>query len=191
MRKIGFSNSWNQLVKLGLTDDSYHLPNGENLTYRELVCSFLSGANDKNLEIQLCRFLNIPISGKEFKKLKWLGLLEPKTSGLKNASPAQILQHLLQEKWKLENGELDMIVMKHEITYKLNGKNLKAHSSLVVKGESQQLTAMSKTVGLPMAIATKLILKGKIKSKGVQMPLSSEFYKPILKELVKYGVKFE
>ncbi len=84
-----------------------------------------------------------------------------------------------------------MIVMKHEIAYRLNGKNHKAHSSLVVNGESQQLTAMSKTVGLPMAIASKLILQGKIKSRGVQIPLAREFYEPILKELAKYGVKFE
>ncbi len=191
LRKIGFGRSWNKLVRLGLTDDSYPLPNSENMTYRDLVCSFLSGATNSNLELQLCRFLDISIGSKAFKKIKWLGLLEPNIIGIKNASPAQILQQLLQEKWKLENGELDMIVMKHEIVYKLNGRSHKVHSSLVVKGETQQLTAMSKTVGLPLAIATKLILKGKIKSRGVQIPIAREFYEPILKELTKYEVKFE
>ncbi len=82
-----------------------------------------------------------------------------------------------------------MILMKHEITYKIGSKIQKADSTLVVKGEDEVYTAMSKTVGLPLAIATKLILQGKIKSRGVQMPISEEFYKPILKELEKFGVR--
>jgi saccharopine dehydrogenase (NADP+, L-glutamate forming) len=61
---------------------------------------------------------------------------------------------------------------------------------LVVKGEDAVYTAMAKTVGLPLAIATKLILQGKINSRGVKIPVHEEFYKPILKELEKFGVKF-
>lgn len=191
LRKMGYCHAWNDLVRLGLTDDSYHVPNSAGLTYRELLCSFLSGANNKNLEVQLARFLDISVSGKTFKKIKWLGLFEPNLIGLTEVSPAQILQHLLQQKWMLQKEELDMIVMKHEIGYQWNAKNFKSHSSLVVMGESQKFTAMAKTVGLPMAIATKLILKGKIKSRGVQMPLAKEFYVPILKELSRFGIKFE
>ena len=97
----------------------------------------------------------------------------------------------MQEKWQLKAGELDQIVMKHEISYYLNNKLLHDHAYLVVDGENQTLTAMAKTVGLPMAIATKLILQNKIKSRGVQIPLSREFYEPILKELNKYGIAFK
>ncbi len=190
LRKAGFASSWNMLIKLGLTDDSYSIPHSDSLTYRQWVCSFLSDANDSNMENKLAEFLEIGLKSKAFKKIQWLGLLEPIPIALKNASPAQILQKLLQEKWKLEKGELDMIIMKHEIAYELNGKMQKSTASLVVKGETQQLTAMSKTVGLPLAIAVKLILKGKIKSRGVQIPLAKEFYDPILKELAKFGVRF-
>jgi saccharopine dehydrogenase-like NADP-dependent oxidoreductase len=69
-------------------------------------------------------------------------------------------------------------------------KNFKANSSLIVKGEDEVLTAMAKTVGLPMAIAAKLILQGKIIDKGVQIPLSPMYYEPILKELKKFDINF-
>jgi saccharopine dehydrogenase-like NADP-dependent oxidoreductase len=72
----------------------------------------------------------------------------------------------------------------------LNNKAHEVKSSLIVDGESNSLTAMSKTVGLPLAIATKLILQGKIKSRGVQIPLSREFYEPILRELELNGIQF-
>jgi saccharopine dehydrogenase (NADP+, L-glutamate forming) len=190
LRKKGFSQSWNLLVKLGLTDDSFCIHNSNVLTYRDLVASFLSGANHSNVEEVFCAFFNITKASKDFKRVKWLGLFTKEIIGIKNATPAQILQHLLQQKWFLEKTDLDMIVMKHEIAFELNNKKQKINSTLVVKGEDKTYTAMSKTVGLPMAIACKLILQNKIKAKGVQIPITAEFYKPILAELAKNGIEF-
>jgi saccharopine dehydrogenase-like NADP-dependent oxidoreductase len=190
LRKKGYSLNWNNLVKLGLTDDTFQIQHSHEMSYRNLLCAFIPSANDANIEDKLSEFLNISKSSKEYKRITWLGLLSNDLIGLKNASPAQILQNLLQQKWKLEKTDLDMIVMKHEITYKLGSKIQKADSTLVVKGEDAVYTAMAKTVGLPLAIATKLILQGKINSRGVQIPVHEEFYKPILKELEKFGVKF-
>jgi saccharopine dehydrogenase-like NADP-dependent oxidoreductase len=189
LRRKGYSLNWNNLIKLGLTDDTFHIQHSHEMSYRNFLSAFIPGANNVNIEDKLSEFLNISKSSKEYKRITWLGLLSNDLIGLKNASPAQILQNLLQQKWKLEKTDLDMIVMKHEITYKLGSKIQKADSTLVVKGEDEVYTAMSKTVGLPLAIATKLILQGKIKSRGVQMPISEEFYKPILKELEKFGVR--
>jgi len=190
LRKKGFCTSWNNIVKLGLNDDSVKIHCNHKLTYRQYLCSFINSANEINLESELCHFLNIKPKSKEFKKLKWLGLLENTIIPSDDATPADIFLQILLEKWKLKQTDLDMIVMKHEISYKLNGKNFKAQSSLVVKGEDSTYTAMAKTVGLPMAMATKLILKNQIKARGVQIPITDEFYNPILKELEKYGVKF-
>lgn len=190
LRKKGFSQSWNLLVKLGLTDDSFNIHNSATLTYRNLVASFLIGANNKNVEDTFCAFLNISKTSKDFKRVKWLGLFTNEVIGLENATPARILQHLLQQKWFLEKTDLDMIVMKHEIAFILNNKKQKVCSSLIVKGEDKTYTAMAKTVGLPMAIACKLILQNKIKAKGVCLPITEEFYKPILAELNKFGVQF-
>lgn len=190
LRKKGYSKSWNLLVKLGITDDSYTIANSHELTYRSFMASFLKDANLKNVEARFCEFMGISKNSNDYKRIKWLGLFESKNINLKNASPAQILQHLLQEKWMLEKHDLDMIVMKHEIEYLHNNKPKTIHSTLVVKGEDKTYTAMAKTVGLPMAIATKLILQNKIKARGVHMPLTPEFYQPILTELATFGILF-
>ncbi len=191
LRGKGFCESWQQLVSLGLTDDAYELIHPETLTYRDWLCSLIPNANRKNLEEEICLMLNLKKSSKAYKNMVWLGLFEPKPIGLQKATPAQALQKLLQEKWMLQKGELDQIVMKHEIGYQIKGKPYKMEASLVVTGENQVQTAMAKTVGLPMGIAAKLILQGNIKSSGVQIPISREFYQPILKELAKLGISFK
>jgi saccharopine dehydrogenase (NADP+, L-glutamate forming) len=50
---------------------------------------------------------------------------------------------------------------------------------------------MAKTVGLPLGIAAKLILKGQIKLKGLHIPTHKEIYEPVLKELEDAGIKFQ
>jgi saccharopine dehydrogenase-like NADP-dependent oxidoreductase len=190
LRVKGFCDSWQQLVLLGLTDDSYELNSPQKLSYRDWLCSLVPGANSENLEQKLGKFLNLSKNSKAFKNMQWLGLFEPKLINLENATPARALQKILEEKWKLQKGELDQIVMKHEISYMLHGKLKKKAASLIVTGEDQHHTAMAKTVGLPMAIAAKLYLQGKLKATGVQIPITREFYEPILKELKKLGIEF-
>ena len=110
--------------------------------------------------------------------------------GMKDASPAQILQEILEKKWTLDFEDKDMIVMQHQFEYLQNREQKKLNSSLVVFGEDPRYTAMAKTVGLPVAIATKLILNGEIKSKGVKIPTTNDIYIPVLKELEENGINF-
>lgn len=190
LRRPGFCQNWQTLINLGLTDDKLTILNSHKLTNREFLCAFIPGANTKNLEVQLCRFLDISIKSSIFQKLKWLGLLEPTQINLHQASPAAILKQILMNKWKLDEGDLDMVVMKHDITYKMKGKNYKIHSAFSTKGKDHNFTAMAKTVGLPMAIAAKLIIQNRINLKGVQIPVQKQIYEPVLKELIRYDVKF-
>lgn len=190
LRRKGFSAAWQLLVQLGLTDDKLTITNPGNLNNRSFLCAFIPGANCNNIEMQFCKFFNISTKSALYKKIAWLGLFNQTPIALQQATPAQILLTILQDKWKLEPTDLDMIAMKHEITYRLNNKNYKHHSSLIVIGDDAVYTAMAKTVGLPMAIATRLILKDKISVRGVQLPVYKEIYKPVLSELAKHGVKF-
>ena len=57
-------------------------------------------------------------------------------------------------------------------------------------GEDQTYTAMSDTVGLPIAICAKMILNGTIQMKGVHLPIHKEIYEPVLSELEEYGIQF-
>ena len=84
-----------------------------------------------------------------------------------------------------------MVVMQHQFRYKINGIELERHSSLIVYGDDQNQTAMAKTVGLPLAIAVKLILNGDINVKGLCIPISKDIYKNILIELEQYGIAFK
>jgi saccharopine dehydrogenase-like NADP-dependent oxidoreductase len=110
--------------------------------------------------------------------------------GIKDASPAQLLEVLLKKKLSLNEGDKDMLVMYHEFEYTLNTNRHKITSSLVNIGEDQVYTSMSNTVGLPVAIAAKMMLEGKIKTKGVILPVDPDSYEPILEELSQFGISF-
>jgi saccharopine dehydrogenase-like NADP-dependent oxidoreductase len=114
-----------------------------------------------------------------------------KKVGLKKATPAEILQKILMDKWTLNPSEKDMIVMYHKFGYELNGEKKQIDSTMVTIGEDDTYTAMAKTVGLPLAIVTLAILNEKIKTYGVQIPLKKEVYVPTLKELKEYGILFK
>ena len=124
-------------------------------------------------------------------KLVELDLFNPnKTILLKNATPAQMLQKILEDSWTMAHDDKDMIVMYHKFGYELDGKKKQLDSNMVVTGEDHTHTAMAKTVGLPVALAALLILNKKIITPGVQIPIGSEVYTPILKQLVDYGIIF-
>ena len=114
-----------------------------------------------------------------------------KIVGLKNATPAQILEKILTDSWTLQPQDKDMIVMYHKFGYELNGEQKQIDSKMVCIGDDQTYTAMAKTVGLPVAMATLQILNGKITTPGVQLPIKEEVYLPILKELEEFGIHFK
>ena len=191
IRRVGFSKAWNMFVQLGLTDDTYIIDDSENISYREFINLFLPYHPTDSVEIKLRLQLGIEQDDIMWDKLLELDLFNPnKIVGLKSATPAQILEKILAEKWTLNPTDKDMIVMYHKFGYELNGKQLQIDSKMVCIGEDQTYTAMAKTVGLPVAMAALHILNGKITTPGVQLPLSREVYEPILAELETFGVQF-
>lgn len=190
MRRPGFCRSWNVFVQLGMTDDSYVIEDSENMTYRDFLNSFLQYEENIKLETKLMSYLNINVDSSIMYKLRWLGILDEKPIGLKRATPAQILQHLLVSKWSMDEDDKDMIVMQHQFEYTINNIKRKTISSLVVKGKDKHESAMAMTVGLPVAIASKLLLTGQIKEKGLLLPIDKDVYNPILNELEDYNIKF-
>ena len=190
LRKPGFSRSWNAFVQLGMTDDSYVMEGSEAMTNREFVNSFLPYSLTDSVELKLRASLRLAQDDRLIERLKWLGLFEDTVIGLKDATPAQILQHILEKKWAMKPADKDMIVMWHKIGFVKNGHKYVTESSMVVKGDDQHHTAMAKTVGLPLAISTRMILDGKVKERGVLRPISKDIYQPVLEELDKNGISF-
>lgn len=191
IRRVGFSRAWNVFVQLGMTDDSYIIDNSEQISYREFTNLFLPYHPTDSVEIKLRLQLGLEQDDVIWDKLLELDLFNPdKIIGLKNATPAQILEKILSDAWRLDPDDKDMIVMYHKFGFEVNGVRRQIDSKMVCLGDDQTYTAMAKTVGLPVAMATLQILNGNITTPGVQLPISREVYLPILKELEEFGVVF-
>ena len=191
MRRVGFSRAWNIFVTLGMTDDSYTIDDSENMSYRDFVNAFLPYSPSDSVELKLRHALKIDQDDIVWDKLIELDIFNAdKRVELKKATPAQILQKILMDSWTLCENDKDMIVMYHKFGYELHGNKYQIDANMVVLGEDQTYTAMAKTVGLPVAIATLGILNGKITSVGIQIPITKEVYQPILNELKDFGIIF-
>ena len=192
IRRVGYSKAWNMFVQLGMTDDSYVMEHSETMSYREYLNSFLPYHPTDSVEIKTRLALGIEQDDIMWDKLLELDLFNAKKIvGMKEATPAQILERILNDSWTLQPEDKDMIVMYHKFGYELNGERKQIDSKMVCIGDDQTYTAMAKTVGLPVAMATLQILNGNIKTPGVQLPIRKEVYEPILKELETFGVIFK
>lgn len=192
IRKKGFAKAWNVFVSLGLTDDSYIIEDSENMTYRQFINAYMRYEPNVPVEIKLQEYCSNAADPVVFEKLKWLGIFDDRKIGLKKATPAQILQKLLEEKWAMDPDDKDMIIMQHEFKYTTKDDEDKMIvSAMAYIGENQEKTAMAITVGLPLAITTKLLLTGKIDLTGVNLPVHKQIYEPVLEELQKFGVNFQ
>jgi saccharopine dehydrogenase-like NADP-dependent oxidoreductase len=189
LRRPGYCKAWDVFVQLGLTDDSYKMTESETFTARDFLNAFLPFKTNIPVED---KFLLVVKNDQEiFDKVKWLGLFDGETViGFENASPAQLLEKILVNKWTLEPNDKDMLVMFHEFVYDRHNERHKINSYMVNIGEDSVYTSMSNTVGLPAAICAKMILNGTINLTGVQMPIASEVYNPILDELEENGITF-
>ena len=191
IRRVGFSRAWNMFVQLGMTDDSYTLENSHQMSYRDFINSFLAYSPTDSVELKMRHYLKIDQDDIMWDKLVELDLFNhTKKVGLHNATPAQILQKILEDSWTLESNDQDMIVMYHKFGYEIEGKKKQIDSSMVAIGANQTYTSMAKTVGLPVAMATIQILNKTITTPGVHIPISKEIYDAILKELMDYGIVF-
>lgn len=192
IRRPGYAKAWNVFVQLGATDDSYTFENSAKMTYREFINTFLPFRENESVEEKIIALLPHLIDEDVMQKLHYLEVFSNKVIGLNSATPAQILQKILEDKWQLKEGERDMIVMQHKFEYeKLNGELATKISSLVVEGETKEITAMAKTVGTPLAIAVKLVANGEIHIPGISVPVVPELYNPILDELADLGIVFK
>ncbi len=190
LRQHGYCKAWNVFIKLGLTDDTSLITNADKLTYTSLVASFLPPAKG-TLKERLKAFMGSGWDNEIEKQMDYLELFSDKKIILPQGTPAQLLQALLEEKWKLKPNDKDMIVMQHQFEYSLPGKgNQKLNSSLVVIGKDEHHTGMALTVGLPLAITVKNFLTKKFNLSGVQIPTKKEIYLPLLKELEENQIIF-
>jgi len=188
LRNKGFCGAWNVFVQLGCCDDSYEMEGTASLTHAGFLDSFLPELPGKNIRQKLGSDKNLTLSGYELDYLQWSGFFDAEPVGLRSGTPARILEHILNKKWKLNPADKDQIVMWHRFEYQTGGAKKSVQATLVATGVDSTYTAMAETVGLPLAIAAKLILQGRIGVKGVVIPTLPEIYEPVLAELKTLGI---
>ncbi len=189
LRKPDFCQGWDVLIELGLTDDSYILENSRLLSPRQLLNAFLPYHPIDSVEVKLKKFLR-PEREHLFVLFQEIGFFNGDVLLFEqDASPAALLQILLQGAWMLKPSDKDMLVMLHEFEFEHQKGRTKIMSSMVALGEDNVFTAMSNTVGLPIGIIAKLMLNG-YSNPGVHIPVQKEIYLPVLKELEEFGIKF-
>ena len=192
IRSRGFCRAWDTFVQLGATDDSFVMELGNGATHRDFINAFLMYHPTDSVELKFMHYMGLDPDSDVMDKLQWLGIFKKTPIGMESGTPAQILEHILKKKWIMKPEDMDLVVMWHKFDYE-DKNDHKIHtltSYLAVKGERGGCSAMSKTVGLPLGIAARLILDGEIKVKGCVLPTIKAIYDPVLNELEKYDIRF-
>lgn len=190
LRNIGWCPTLKKIVDLGLLDEEKKEWTG--LTYNDFLRRLMNAPLEKDVKKALSNYLSIKEDSDIIKRLEWLDILSDDPLLIDKGSALDILGAKMLEKLQFEKGERDMIILQHtfEASYP-DGKKERITSTLIDFGIPDGDSSMARTVGLPAAISTKLILKEKIKKTGVYIPILPEIYVPILQELKGLGIEFK
>ncbi|PUZ20647.1 Saccharopine dehydrogenase, NADP-dependent [Chitinophaga costaii] len=190
LRFPDFCEGWNALVKLGLTRDGDKQATDQLPYFQWASQQVTERTPGLSHEETIAQYLGVSSKSKVIRQLKFLGILNGEEINLGERSNADILQHLLDTKLKMESTDRDLIVMLHEIEFERRNLPTRINSFLIVQGENATHTAMAKTVGLPLGIMAKLLLSDKVGLKGLHIPILPEIYNPVLRELEDFDIKF-
>jgi saccharopine dehydrogenase-like NADP-dependent oxidoreductase len=191
LRGEGFCAGWDVLVQLGCVRDDAEMEWAAGTSWADWMRSFLP-ASLSDVSVRDAIAQRFGSDDATLERLAWLGLFDADSGPtMLKGTPAQVLQSLLEKKWKLQPNDRDMIVMWHRFAYRLNGEMHEVTSALRLEGRDAVYTGMSDTVGWPVALAAEALLAGKFQDRGVQVPLNRDYYEVILPALEELGVRFE
>ena len=190
LRYPGYCAAWNALVQIGMTDANFPILASRKMSYHELMDAYAgrepAGGSVKE---RVAYLIGERPTGPVMRRLDWLGLFRKTRIKIHQATPALILQKLVEKRLALEDGDTDLVVMHHVFDYVIDGERRRRTSTLLLRGDERH-TAMAKTVGLPMGIFLRLIAEDKISTRGVHIPVAPEVYVPVLEQLRDYGIEF-
>jgi saccharopine dehydrogenase (NADP+, L-glutamate forming) len=191
LRHPDFCKGWHAIVRLGLTSmEDRVLTAGR--TYSAWVADKTGFTGNGSLVEHVANILQVPANDTIMSMLQWLGLFGDERIASHDGTSGEVLLSLLLEKWQMKPQDKDIVVMQHEVEYLFRGKPVNLTTTMVLKGEDREFSAMAKTVGLPMGILARMIMANKISRlpSGVLIPNMPMIYKPVLRELTHHGIEF-
>ncbi len=190
LRYPGWCKTMFNISQLGLLElDEQSL---YDMSYSRFLRKYLKLPAGSNPKKAVAERLNLPEDDPIIERYEWLGLFSNQDIPLDHGAPIDVLVSLFQEKLQYKPGERDMIVMQHQFTIEHKDQSREhIRSTLIDYGIPNGDSSMSRTVALPAAIASHMILSGDIQQKGVQIPILPEIYEPILKELETFDIRFK
>ncbi|CAB3223756.1 unnamed protein product [Arctia plantaginis] len=191
IRYKGFAEAMIAMQSFGLVDPNPHPalhPDGPNITWRQFACE-LCGFLDSTIFFENLRTRvaeRIGVAGAQV--IESLGLLSD-VEIIKCGTPLDTISHYLSKRLQLGKDESDLVVLRHElgVTW-TDGARERREVTMTVRGDPATHTAMAWTVGLPTAIAAKMVLDGEIQQRGVVLPFAPVVYKSILSRLRSDGI---
>lgn len=190
LRNVGWCATMRRIAALGLLDDTPWTTERAPATFRQLTAGLLGVGPETVLAAYLAKKWDMPVDAKPITDLAWLGAFsdEPLPAGANQA--IDVLTAQMLHKMSYKPGERDMLIMQHEFVADFPDHHKEAiTSTLLDYGIPNGDTSMSRTVGLPAAIAARRILDGEISGlSGVHVPVIPDIYEPVLAELGQLGI---
>lgn len=189
LRYPGWCDTLKKIADLGFLDETER-DDMKGMTYGELLARLID-SDGADLKADLAAFFSIPADADPIVRMNWLGLLSDEAIPAADNTYLDVLASRMLAKMAYAPGERDMLVMQHEFVAEYADRTEKTTSTMIDYGIPGGDSSMSRLVGLPAAVAARMILQGEINVTGVHVPMIAEIYKPVLAELATMGIQFQ
>ncbi len=192
LRHPGYCNNMRCLREIGLfkTDQ---VQDFEGVTCRQLTASLVGAGPAEDLESAVAHFLDLDRSADFIHRLKWLGFFDDRPIQVKKGTRLDVLLERMLARMCYAPHEKDMIIVHIQVAAEFpDKKREKRTATMKMEGIPYGDSAMSRAVGLPIAIGARLVLEGKIRACGVHIPPTIPgLCSPLLDELAQFEFVFK
>jgi len=187
LRYAGWCATLKKVSEMGLLEETPLEP--PLSTFREFTAQVLDVSPDTDFVQYLAEQWGMCHDSKPIADLEWLGLFSDEPLPAGKRTPIDIMATHMQSKMAYQPGERDMIVMQHEFVAQYPDHKEAITATMIDLGIPHGDTSMARTVGLPAAIAARMIVQGEFQGLvGVHVPVIPEIYEPVLAELAELGI---
>ncbi|GAF01535.1 saccharopine dehydrogenase C-terminal domain-containing protein [Saccharicrinis fermentans] len=184
LRYKGWCEVMDTLIECGyLSEQSFPK---DITTYAELTSYLTKLENTKYLRDHFAQKMGLKTHSSSIMSMEWIGLFSSAHFSPSARTPLSVLTNKMLSKMKMLPSDKDLIVLNHQLLYKLpNGTKKLLSGTFKLSGSDNENTAIANTVSYPAALGAELLLQNKIAHKGIIRPFYKEIYDPILKQLKK------